>query len=286
MQIDRHKSAVLLILGSSLCFSTMNSLSSHLGQSLPSGEVAFFRVFISLLFLTPFLKYKGIPFFGKRWGLVLVRGSAGFASLTLGFFALTKIPIAEVSVLWKSSVIFTAILSVILLKEKVSLRLVICTLLSFFGAVLILKPSIRVNNIGGVAALSAGFLVAIVSVSIRKLHQTEHSDTIVFGFCFWGSLLGLMFFGHNFVQPTLSEWILLFIMGVSGLFGQIFFTRAFRCAPASVVQPLTFAEVIITSIVGASIFGQIPDALSILGGIAIIVSGIGIVTQNSKQAQI
>lgn len=280
MLIERRLLAVLFILGSSLLFSAMSSISSKLGSSssLPPGEIAFFRVFISLIFLFPYLLKRKIPLFGKQKGLIFFRGAAGFISLSLGFFALTKIPIAEVAVLWKSSVVFTAILSVLILKERLTLRLILCTALSLIGAIMILKPGNGFFNIGGLAALGAGIMVAFVSVAIRKLHSTEHSDTIVFGFCFFGSLLGLIFFGHSFVMPNFQQLFLLMVVGITGLFGQILFTRAFLFAPASVVQPLTFAEVLFSASAGFFFFRQIPDWLSILGALAIIISGIGIVS--------
>lgn len=259
----------------------MSTLVGRVGKSIPFGEVAFFRVFISLIFLLPYLLNKKIPIVGRRWGLIMLRGVFGFIGLTLGFYAISKISLAEVSVLWKSSIIFTALLSVIILKEKITLRLACCIIIASIGAILILKPSTEIVNLGGLAALAAGLSVGFVSVSIRKLHQTEHSETIVFGFCFWGSILGLIFFGNSFVLPTLHQSFILLAIGVSGLLGQLLFTRAFLFAPASVVQPFTFIEVLFAAIFGAIFLGQIPDLLSVIGGLAIIGAGIAIVHQGT-----
>ncbi len=276
MADNSNSKALIYAFTAALFFSVMGVLATRLGKSLPVGQVAFFRVFVSLVFLFPYMKLRKIPLLGKSRKLIFLRGLVGFISLSLGFFALTKIPMGEVSVLWKSSIIFTALFSALFLKEKVTSGLIICILLAFAGACLVLKPSADVINVGGFAALMAGIFVAMVAVSIRKLHQTEQSDTIIFGFCLWGSVLGLLVFGHEFVMPDSRQALLLLSIGLTGLLGQMSFTRAFRYAPAAVVQPLTFVEVIISSIFGYVFFDQKLDYLSVIGAAAIILAGMGI----------
>lgn len=264
---------VFLILGASVCFACMNALTRY-ADRLPAVEIAFFRAFINLIFLVPYMVRKKISFLGRHRALLTIRGIAGFSSLVLGFYAISLIDLSDVTILWKTSAIFTAVLSAIFLKERISPLLSACIAGAFVGATLIVKPKFDVLNVPGIAALAAGFAISIVGLSIRKLHDTEESLTIIFSFCLWGTILGFLLSLNNFIIPNFREaWVLLWV-GTLGAVGQLLYTDAFRHASAAQIQPYQYFEVLVAMTLGVSIWGELPDMWDILGTVLIVICGI------------
>lgn len=273
---QNHKKAVIYMLLASFLFAAMNILTKSLGGQLPSAQIAFFRLFVNLLFVIPFIYHYKFSFFGKSKKLLFARGLLGAISLILGFYAITHIRMADATVLWKTSVLFTAIWSILILKEKVSKLLILLILSSFLGVILIVKPSFDLLNLAALAGLGAGSAVGLVTVSIRKLHLSENVFTIIFSFSFYGSLLIGLLFGWQFVAPNSFQIIILTLIGLLGSVGQLFFTQSFRFANASLVQPFVFSEVIFAAFGGLVFWGELPDLLGLLGCLLIVLSGVGI----------
>jgi drug/metabolite transporter (DMT)-like permease len=251
----------------------MNALVKSLSPEIPIIESAFFRCLFAVAVLTPWLRSQSIPLLGNNRKLLFVRGLFGFLSLVLGFYAISGLRLADASILWKTAVIFTAIFGVIFLKERISLRMSILICLGLLGSALIIKPSLSVLNVPGLAGIGGGMALGVVACSIRGLQKSDKSWTIVYAFSFWSALLSLLFVS-NFVFPSFQQLVLLVFVGITGLIGQFLYTEAFRFAAASFVQPFSFAEVLFSAVIGALMWGEIPDQLAILGGILILTSGI------------
>jgi len=269
----------------SFSFTLMHLFAKSLVGSLPVAEITFFRSLVTLLLIWPWMAHKKISLFGEKKGLLFIRGLFGFTSLFLGFFAISQINLSDVTVLWKTSVVFTAFFAMVFLKERVSWALIGFILLAMVGAGLIVKPGFDIMNVGGLAALLAGICVGVVTVSVRRLHQTESTLTIIFSFSFWSVIFALIVFGHQFILPAGTDWLFLVLMGAAGTIGQLFFTWAFLYAPASITQPYAFSEVIFSMLAAFLIWGELPDYLSFFGTILIVLSGIGILQTSNRRVE-
>ena len=267
----------------------MNALVKEASSAhLSPFEVAFFRAFISLLLLLPLMRQRGVSYFGSNRRLLFARGAIGCLSMYLGFFALGRAPLGEVTVLWKTSTLFTALLAPFALGERFSWMLLLFICLGLLGSVLVLDvgfsgpalaPGVGIALLG---ALGAGFSVSLVAMSIRQLQATEHSLTIVFSFCFYAAAISLLFSLPFFVIPPLRELLLLVLTGVVGLAGQIFYTNAFRFAPAADVQSFTFMEVLFAVLIGVVCWGEVPTLSSLVGGLCIIASSVSILRLRAR----
>ena len=262
-------------------FALMSTCAKALGHSMPSEEVAFFRAALTGLLVLPFALRLPSPLFGFRRRALFLRGLFGSTSLMLGFYAITQMPLGDAILLWQTSVFFVPIISVLFLGQPVKRRILAYSTLAFLGCALILKPEFTTFNIGGLAALGAGLGVALVSLTVKALHKTESSLTIIWCFGFYTSVLSIAFFGHLFRYPTLDELPLILGIGVFGTLGQLLFTESFRFASASVVQPYLFLQVVAAAALGWFFFGEVPDTASIIG--AIIVIGCGIRIQSAAK---
>ncbi len=273
---ESRRRALGYMLLASLFFALMDACVKVLAGSLPSTEVAFVRTLVTLTLLTPYMLWARLPLLGRRKDLLLLRGLAGFGSLVLGFYAIAHIPLADVSILWKTSVVFTALFSALFFNERLSVRYWAMIALAFLGSALIIKPSFNCLNLPGLGVLAAGCLVGVVAVTIRRLHQTESSLTIVYCFSLYGTLGGLLAFGYNFIVPSVHQATILFAVGVSGTIGQIFFTRSFRYASPSEVQPYSFSEILFALFLAMLVWNEFPDSTAILGMCLVLFAGVTI----------
>jgi len=276
IEVDRSK-GISLILLSTLFFSLMNALVKHVGSSLPAIEVAFFRALVNAVVLFPVMLHKKIPFFGFNRRILFTRSVAGFVALTLTFYVAARLKLSDAIILQNMAVVFVALLSVFILKERVSAKLVGLISLAFVGASLVLKPNFDVLNVTGLVGLLGAFFSAIAYVSIKKLHDSEHSLTIVFNFAIYSTVIGGTALIFYFVPPSGGQLGSLLLMGGLGACGQVCMTRAFSYAPASVLTPYNFAMILFGALLGLFFWDEVPDLWSMAGALLIVLAGVGIV---------
>lgn len=267
---------ILYMMTSALFFSVMGTLVKSTTGRLPFMEAVFFRSLIMLLVLAPVMWIKKIPFQSQNRLLMMLRVTAGFTAVCLSFYVLHYLKLADASLLNRTSIPFVALLSVFFLRERVSTLLITYTLLSLVGAALIIKPSFEFINLPGLLGLLAGFLAAVAYVSIRELHDTEHSLTVVFHFALFGTCVSAII-GHSFfLWPEGIEWAALLGIGLCGTIAQTIMTYAYKYAEAAIVSPFSYATVIFSALWGFLFWQEIPDPWSILGAILLVACGIGI----------
>ena len=267
----------LSMLLSALYFAVMGAFIKALGHDIPLFEITFFRAGVSALILGAVMLGRGIPLKGKNQGLLLIRALSGFAAMTLNFYALAQIPLGDAALLNQSSPIFVVLLSWFFLDEKLSGLLVLVVLLSFFGILLVLRPSGNVFNVAGLAGLGGAIFAAGAYVAIRQLHQTDSFWTMAFYFMVVAALLSLPPMLRTWVTPNFKQFLLLIGSGLFGSLGQLFMTYAYKNDSASWVAPFSYAGVLFSFAFGIYFFGDSLDFtgaagafLTILGGIALL----------------
>lgn len=255
-----------------ILFAILNASAKLLSADMSVAEVSFLRLFVQLVVFTPLILIRGGKLFGAARGFLAFRGVLGVSSMLLGFYATTKIPLSDVSALWKTNALFVALFSGVFLKEKISKISWLMILSGFVGVILVVKPKFDVANLGGIAALTAGLLLAAVTISIRKLHETEHSFSIIWSVSFWGCLFLAILFGHSFIIPERINLIALCLMGVSGVLGQLLYTEALKLGPAAWTQPFGYSEILMSFVVGVCVFQEATSISSAIGIIVLISS--------------
>jgi len=258
-------------------FSIMGACVKTLGSELPFMQIAFFRALINAILILPFMLYQKQYLFGNNRKIIFTRSLAGVFSLCCGFYVLTKMHLGDAAILNQTSVLFTALLSPLVLHEKRSPEVIGLTVLGFIGAACVIKPNLELVNMAGVLGLAAGLSSSVAMMSIRHLHKTEASMTIIFNFSLYCIIFTALASGANFIWPSQSAWWSLVTLGVSGTFGQVFLTRAYRLSRASIVSPYTFGGVVFSILWGYVFWSEVPDAYSWIGILLIALAGIGIV---------
>lgn len=271
------------------CFVVMATLLKAT-ETVPSGQMVFFRSFFALLPVLAFLAWKG------RLGTAfktdhpvghVLRGLIGVSSMMLGFYALTRLPLPEATAIGYASPLIIVMLSAILLKERVQVFRWTTVLVGLVGVLIILWPRLTVFSgatalddgeaIGALAAFAAAILSAFAMLQVRTLVQTERTEAIVTYFFISASILSLLTLPFGWVMPTPQQAALLIGAGFFGGIGQLLLTSCYRYADMSVIAPFEYVSLILTIIIGFVIFADIPTATMLIGAVIIVCSGIAVI---------
>ncbi|WP_407063033.1 DMT family transporter [Cognatishimia sp. 1_MG-2023] len=268
---DSPLRGIFWMLVTGLCFVAVTALVKSLDGRLPAAESAFLRYILGAVFLIPMfgalirskLTKRQVSLFGLR-GLVHALG------VILWFYALARIPIAEVTAMNYMSPIYVTLGAVLLLGERLAIRRILAVGVAFLGALVILRPGFRELDLGHFAMIGAAIGFAIGYLIAKKL-SGEVSAAVVVGMLSLMVPIGLAPMALlNWVTPTL--WELVVLMGVAcfATAGHYTMTMAFQAAPVSVTMPVQFLQLVWSVLLGAVFFAEPPDFFVILGGLLIV----------------
>ncbi|WP_029375289.1 DMT family transporter [Oceanicola sp. S124] len=272
-----HKSRPLVAIGwmlaTGICFVGVTALVRTLGPAVPASQAAFLRFLIGSLFLAPalpqLLRARLQPL---HWRLVALRGVLHTCGVGLWFFAMARIPIADVTALNYLNPILITLGAALLLGEKLAARRLGAVIVALFGALVIVRPGLREIDPGHLAMIGAATFFA-GSYMISKRLSDDLDAAVIVALMSLTVALGLAPLALPvWVTPTPVQLALL--TGVAGCAtaGHYFMTLAFRAGPMTVTQPVTFLQLLWAVLVGALFFGESPDPYVILGGVLIVAS--------------
>jgi drug/metabolite transporter (DMT)-like permease len=258
-------------------FSLMGVLVKIAGQRLPSAELVLGRSVVALVLSYGMLRRAGVAPWGRRKGLLAFRGLAGSLSLLCVFYALTKLPLADATVLQYTNPVFTAILAALFLQEIIGGREVIGLLFSLAGVVLVAQPAFLFGTAAdsldlvavGVALLGA-VLAAMAYATVRKLRETEHHLVVVFYFPLIATPASVPFMASDALWPTPLEWLLLLGIGVSTQIAQVYLTKGLHIEKAGRAMSMSYVQIIFAALWGFFFFSEAPDLLGILGALLVV----------------
>jgi len=237
-------------------------------------EIVLVRCVMGVMFSWWALRGVGIDWKGNDRISLLLRGLFGTTALSLFFITVQNMPIATAMTVHYLSPIFTAILAMLILKEKVTGFQWLFYLAAFSGVVLIERVDTKVSlifvGLGVIAALFSGVAYNLV----RRLRNTEHPMTVVLHFQFFGTLAGLIFlFLYGWSYPGLIEWVFLIVIGIASQLGQVYLTKALQREAASSVVIASYTGLIYAIVFGWIFFDEAHTLLT-FAGMALVVLGV------------
>lgn len=250
-------------------------LGSESGMAL--AEILFWRQLPTIILVPLFLWWRGSLQKLKTTRLKQHGGRAflGIFGMFLNFGAVTILPLAEATSIGFTSAIWAVILSALLLKEHIGVWRWSAVVLGFIGVIVIAQPGDgHIPLIGAMIALGSAFMIALISIYIRDLAQTEDSVTIVFYFALFTAPLLAMSLPFVGVEKTTEQWTLLLALGLSGLLGQLFLTMALRYGQVASVIVMDYSSLIWAAVLGFYLFDNLPPASTWFGAPLIIGAGI------------
>lgn len=254
-----------------LCFVMVTALVKALGQSVPAVEAAFLRYLLGLVFLLPMWRtLSAVRLTRRQWGLFSLRGAVHTVGVATWFFAMTRIPIAEVTAMNYLNPVYVTILAVIFLGERLAVRRVLAIVAALVGALLILRPGFRELDPGHFAMLVTAAVFG-VSYLLAKLLSGEVSAAVVVAMLSVTVTIGLAPLALAvWVWPSWSELAVLFGVASFATAGHYTMTLAFAAAPVTVTQPVTFLQLVWSVSLGALFFHEPVDLWVVAGGSVIM----------------
>lgn len=253
-----------------------DAIAKYLGEDIPVLQIVWARYAFALPPLIPFLMFHMKPRAVARHfgGLEFLRGAALVGVTYFYFSALQFMPMADaLGLLFLYPLIATG-LAALFLGERVRRYVIVLSLLSFAGVLLVVQPGLGAFNIGAVLAALAALCVATNLVINRALS----ARTPAFAGIVHATLIGLVVssvpVAFVWVWPTPEAWAWLVALGVfSSLVTWLIFA-AFAHGPASVIAPFGYSEIVAATLLGLMVFGEFPDLLALAGIAMIVASGV------------
>lgn len=261
-----------------LCFVAVTALVKLSGGRIPASESAFLRYLMGLVFLLPMVRVLLRTRLSRRQKrLFWLRGLVHTVGVSLWFYAMTRIPIAEVTAMNYLNPVYVTLLAVFFLGERLALRRMMAILAALVGALIILRPGFRELDPGHFAMLGTALLFG-VSYLLAKILSDEVSAVIVVAMLSVTVTVGLAPLALAvWVWPTWWEVAVLFGVALFATAGHYTMTLAFAAAPVSVTQPITFLQLVWSVALGAIFFAEPVDPWVISGG-AIILGAVVFIT--------
>lgn len=261
---------IIYILVATLSFAVMNVMAKDI-SNLPALQVVFFRALGSFIFIFPYMLYKKISIVGFQPKFLILRGVVGVISLATFFLAIQRIPLGSAISIRYLGPIFGAMLAAYFLKEKINKGQWLSFVIAFAGVIVLKGFDVRIDFISLSLAMTSAVFLGMVFVLIRFLGAREHYLTIINYFMVISMLLGICSFPF-WQMPVGREWVSVLSIGIFGLIGQIFMTRAFQLEETSVLAPFKYMELIYALILGFLFFNETYRPLA-FAGIAMIMTG-------------
>ena len=280
---DRKKGIFLAIL-SALFYSMISVCVKWIGGTLPTVEVLFFRGAVMLLVASGTMVVKHQRLSGNHKPLLILRGFSGVLGAFTYYAALARAPLAETMALVNLSPFVVTVLAAAFLKERLRKGHVLALLISFVGALCIIRPSFAHVEVGYLIAFASAVITGCSYTMVRKLKQDVDTPTIVFYYNIVTVLASfpVMMLG-GFVMPSGAEWLKLLCLGISALLFNYFNTSAYKYAPAGEISIYNYLSVIFSSAFGLLLWNEHLVASTVLG-IALILSGAYLSFRSDKHA--
>lgn len=263
---------ILYIVLAAFFFSLMTFF-VKLSGDVPSMQKVFFRNLIAFFVSFVSLARSEEKFHVRRdsWGGLFARCLMGTLGMIANFWAIDRLGLADSNILNKMSPFFAIVMSYFLLKERPNKVEWMSVLIALAGAAFIIKPTAGIASLPALVGLFSGFAAGTAYTYVRKLSkQGERGVVIVFAFSLFSILFTAPYLIFSYSPMTLSQLVFLLLAGVGGAGGQFSITAAYAHAPAKEISVFDYAQVLFAALWGFLAWGEVPDALSVLGYVIII----------------
>ena len=274
---------VLWMLLSGVNLVGVTAVVKHVGSDLPSSQAAFLRYVLGLVFLVPWIpSLVRVRLDRRALYLFAGRGAAHTFAVLLWFYAMARIPIAEVTAMNYLSPIYVTLGAVVFLGEKLAIRRIMAIVVAFIGVLIILRPGARELSDGHIAMLGTALMFA-VSFLITKRVVELTSPSVVVAMLSITVTIGLAPFAYAvWIPPTTEQLAWMLLVAAFATAAHYCMTRAFEAAPLSVTQPVGFLQLLWATLLGWLVFGEGVDVWVVVGG-GIILASVSFITWREAQ---
>lgn len=257
--------AILLAL-SALLFSLMGVFVREASSSVNNETIVFFRNLVGVLFFLPLVFVRGIqPLKTRRAGAHLLRAGFGLGAMYCFFYAIAHLPLADAMVFTYAAPVFTPVLGYLWLKEPLTRRMLLLSLLGFAGVLLVAKPSGAIFSSLSLVGIAASLLAACAFISIREMSGSEPSFRIVFYYALFSTLISAAPLGWAWQPLDAGQLMLLLTAGLMASVAQLMMSKAYTLAPPGLIGPVAYSAIIFSGIIAWVLWNETPGVSSWTG---------------------
>lgn len=276
---------ILLMMAAGLCFSALDTCAKLLVVDFAAMQVVFVRYLGHLVLTVASVGPRNVSrvWRTQRPVLLILRGLTLFGSTLLNFLALRYLALSETVSIMFASPFMVAILAGPMLGEWVGPRRWTAIMVGFAGVLVVAQPGTAGFQWAALLSLSATICYAFYAIITRILATTD-SNTVQ---QFYGALIGVLAFlpAMPFYWMWPQDLLTVAIMAATGIFGFIghgFLITAHRYAPAAVLSPFVYIQIVWMTVFGFLVFGQLPTTANIVGAGIVVASGLYLLFRERK----
>src|SRR5829696_1953239 len=275
-RLNQIPRGIAYMVASTVMFAGGNAAVKWLLETYPLGEVAFGRT------LFAFLTVAVIVLPRSGWGVLrtrryrehLQRGLSQFGSMVCWFLAVSVLSLGSATAIGFAAPLFTTLLSIMILKEKVGIHRWSALIIGFVGVLIITHPGIGMLTYGALFALGNAVLISTVAIAIRRMSMSESAETLTLYQMSIMTLCTACLLPLGFTAPAWGDALMLALAGVGNGIAQFWWTRSLSLAPPSAVVPFNYLSLVWATILGLAIWGDVPTPELLVGSAIIVASGL------------
>ena len=254
---------------STLAFSLANVIVKQISH-IPAMEVVFFRCLFASSFCFIGLYRAGADWKGSHRGLLLARGIFGTTALYFFFITIQNTPLASAMTIQYLSPIFTSVIAIVILSEKVKAMQWLFYALAFSGVLLIEQFDPTITPFYVAIGILSAFCSGVAYNLVRRMREQEHPLTVVLHFQLVGVVAGFISLFFTWKMPQGWDWVWLFLIGVFSQLGQIFLTNALQRERAAGVAIINYSGLVYAIFFGFFVFGEPLFPVTLLGMMLVV----------------
>jgi drug/metabolite transporter (DMT)-like permease len=269
---EGERFGLLLMVVSAASFAAMAAFAKKLLPDTPIQAVVLSRgVMMSAIFIAA-ARWQGVPIFGKRPGMLLMRGLVGYAALSCYFFSVQHLPLGDAVLLQYSHPVFVAAVAPLFLGERTGKSQWLLIVAALFGVALVVRPAgeVRVEALVGVLG---SMLSGLAYIAVRKLSRTEHPMTILLWFPLATvpfSLVATLHAGRAAIPRNGREIAGHLLVTAAALVGQMALTHGLARVHAARATAVTLTGPVFGLALGFLLFGSVPTIASLAGTVVVL----------------
>ena len=206
--------------------------------------------------------------------MVLLRSALTVGSLCFAFLSFSMLPMVETYVLLFCTPLIISVLAIIFLGETIAITRWAAIILGLLGVIIVLRPSLDTVETGHLFGFCAAICGAGAAIISRKIGHMENAATLIIFPLITNILVtgSMLYFVYK--PMPINDLVLMFLIGALGLTGQLLVLLAYRSAPAGLIAPTQYSQIIWAIIIGSLFFDETIDSFVILGSLITVSSGL------------
>lgn len=275
MSPDEPLKAIVLAVSATMLFGSSDTISKYLSGSLPIVEFIWIRYVIFLIMAAILVRRTpNRAMRARNPGLQITRGFCVVGSSMLFVYGVRSMTMAQATTISFLSPLLITILSIPLLGETVGPRRWAAVAAGMIGMLIVVRPGLGGFDPAALFGVASAFCWALALIITRKISSSDPPQTTVLWSASIGTAVLTLILPFQAVWPTPKQYGLSLVLGILASGGQWLVILAHRIAPASLLAPFFYGQLLWVTVLGFLVFRNLPDTFTLAGAAIIVGSGL------------